>query len=387
MEIRYGNDTDKIKAEYIWKECFIDSENEVDFYFNELYKKENFLLLEDDEKNIRASLYENPYEMVINGEKVSSFYIVAVAVSPQYRGRGYMGELIRYSLKNAKRKGLDFIFLSPINTEIYKKYGFGYISNLEKYNIAMKDIPFEKIDKKYEIKKVFDEKDIDKNLLTIYNKKMKDNFAYLKRDENYYKRILKEMKNENGEIYIFYSGIEPAGYISFYKREENIEIREFFGMDKKVIESMYTFIKTYKEYYPELTIKAPIHSNMNFYIHNQISMKKNEFPFMMGRIINAENMLKRLRIKDIELKISIIDKIIEENNGVYEITLDGSIAKKSEIENDMEIDISDLNQLMFGYFSLEEMLELERIKINTTEKIEEIKKIFPKKKVYIQEYQ
>ena len=51
MEIRYGNDTDKIKAEYIWKECFTDSENEVDFYFNELYKKENFLLLEDDEKN------------------------------------------------------------------------------------------------------------------------------------------------------------------------------------------------------------------------------------------------------------------------------------------------------------------------------------------------
>ncbi|BBA51797.1 hypothetical protein FV113G1_21470 [Fusobacterium varium] len=387
MEIRYGNDTDKIKAEYIWKECFTDSENEVDFYFNELYKKENFLLLEDDEKNIRASLYENPYEMVINGEKVSSFYIVAVAVSPQYRGRGYMGELIRYSLRNAKRKGLDFIFLSPINTEIYKKYGFGYMSSLEKYNIAMKDIPFERIDKIYEIKKVFDEKNIDKNLLKIYDKKMKDNFAYVKRDESYYKRFVKEMKNENGEVYIFYNGTEPAGYISFYKRDENIEIREVFGLDKKVIESMYAFIKTYKEYYPELTIKAPIHSNMNFYIYNQISMKKNEFPFMMGRIVNAENMLKRLHIKDINLKISVVDKIIEENNGIYEIAVDGSITKKIAIENDMEIDISDLNQLIFGYFSLEEMLELERIKINNAEKIEKIKKVFLKKKVYIQEYQ
>lgn len=387
MKIRYGNDKDKIKAEYIWKECFTDSENEVNFYFNELYKKENFLLLEDDEKKIRASLHENPYKIIMNGKSFPSFYIVGVAVSPQYRGRGYMDELIKYSLKNAEERGLDFIFLSPINTEIYIKYGFGYMSRLEKYRISMKDIPFERINREYEIKKVSDKKNMYENLVEIYDRKMKNNFVYLKRDENYYKRILKELKNENGEIYIFYSGNEPAGYVLFYKREGSIEIREFFGLDKKVIETIYSFIKTYKEYYSELIIKAPVYSNMNFYINNQVSMKKNESPFIMGRIINVENMLKRLHIKGVEVKISVIDKIIKENNGIYEIAVNGNISKKNQIENDLEIDISDLNQLIFGYFSLEEMLELEKIKINTLEKIEEIKKIFPKQKVYIQEYQ
>lgn len=110
MEIRYGNDKDKAKAEYIWKECFTDSENEVDFYFNELYRKENFLLMEDGEREIRASLHENPYEIIVNDEVIPSFYIVAVAVSPQYRGRGYMGELIRYSLKNARKKRVGLYF-------------------------------------------------------------------------------------------------------------------------------------------------------------------------------------------------------------------------------------------------------------------------------------
>lgn len=387
MEIRYGNDNDKIKAKYIWKECFTDSENEVDFYFNELYEKENFLLLEDDEKNIRASLYENPYEIVINDEKVSSFYIVAVAVSPQYRGRGYMGDLIRYSMKNARRKGLDFIFLSPINTEMYKKYGFGYMSSLEKYSIAMKDIPFERIERTYEIKKVSDEKNLYGDLIEIYKGKMKGSFAYLARDENYYRRALKEIENENGDIYIFYLENKPVGYVSLYKGEGSIEAKEFFGIDKKVIESMYAFIKTYKEYYSKLTITAPVQSNMNFYTYNQVSMKKSELPFIMGRILNIENMLKKLHIKGVEVKISVIDKVIEENNGVYEIAVDGGIIKKIEIENDVEIDISDLNQLIFGYFSLEEMLELERVKINNVGKIEEIKKVFPKKKVYIQEYQ
>lgn len=387
MEIRYGNDKDKIKAEYIWKECFTDSENEVRFYFDELYRKENFLLMEDGEKEIRASLHENPYEMIMNNEKLSSFYIIAVAVSPQYRGKGYMGELIRYSLRNAREKGLDFVFLSPINTEIYRRYGFGYMSSLEKYSISMENIPFERIDRAYEIKKVSEEKNLYEDLIEIYKEKMKNSFAYLERDENYYRRALKEMENENGDIYIFYLENKAAGYISLYKREGSIEVRELFGFNKKVIESMFAFIKTHKEYYPELIIKAPVNSNMNFYIHDQTSMEKTEFPFIMGRIVNVENMLKRLHIEDIELKISVTDKVIEENNGVYEISVYGAVSKKDRIESDIEIDISDLNHLIFGYFSIDEMIELERVKINNREKIEEIKKIFPKQKVYIQEYQ
>lgn len=387
MEIRYGNDKDKIKAEYIWKECFTDSENEVRFYFDELYRKENFLLMEDGEKEIRASLHENPYEMIMNNEKLSSFYIIAVAVSPQYRGKGYMGELIRYSLRNAREKGLDFVFLSPINTEIYRRYGFGYMSSLEKYSISMENIPFERIDRAYEIKKVSEEKNLYGDLIEIYKEKMKNSFAYLERDENYYRRALKEMENENGDIYIFYLENKAAGYISLYKREGSIEVRELFGFNKKIIESMFAFIKTHKEYYPELIIKAPVNSNMNFYIHDQTSMEKIEFPFIMGRIVNVENMLKRLHIEDIELKISVTDKVIEENNGVYEISVYGAVSKKDRIESDIEIDITDLNHLIFGYFSIDEMIELERVKINNREKIEEIKKIFPKQKVYIQEYQ
>ncbi|MCD7979931.1 MAG: sterol carrier protein domain-containing protein, partial [Fusobacterium sp.] len=96
---------------------------------------------------------------------------------------------------------------------------------------------------------------------------------------------------------------------------------------------------------------------------------------------------KRLHLKGSNLKISVIDKIIEENNGVFEIDINGNVSKKDKIENDMEIDVSELNQLLFGYFSMKEMIELERVKINNTEKVSELEKLFAKKKVYIQEYQ
>ena len=68
-------------------------------------------------------------------------------------------------------KGLNFVFLSPINTEIYRRYGFGYMSSLEKYSISMENIPFERIDRIYEIKKASEEKNLYGDLIEIYKEK------------------------------------------------------------------------------------------------------------------------------------------------------------------------------------------------------------------------
>ena len=42
--IRYGAEKDYNLAREIWLENFTDSVDEVDFYFKNIYKKENFLI-------------------------------------------------------------------------------------------------------------------------------------------------------------------------------------------------------------------------------------------------------------------------------------------------------------------------------------------------------
>ena len=64
------------------------------FYFDNLYDRHKYLLLEENDE-IKASLHENPYRLNFNGTVFESIYIVGVAVSPEYRGKGYMNELIR----------------------------------------------------------------------------------------------------------------------------------------------------------------------------------------------------------------------------------------------------------------------------------------------------
>lgn len=382
--IRYGEEKDFKTAKYIWEENFSDSEEEINFYFENLYKKENFLILEEN-KQIKASLHENPYTINFNAKLLPSFYIVAVAVSPEFRGRGYMKKLLSYSLINARNTGKEILFLSPINTEIYSKFGFGYISGLENYSLKIDDIPFNSINKSIEIRKV-DENSFD-DLVTVYNDYMKKYNLYLFRDEKYFSRIKKELENEKGQIYSFYKDNKIIGYLMCYFKENEIFIREIFYDSIECVKNMLGFIKTFKEYYSMLKVVTPQGSNFNFIFPNQLKIEKKEEPYILGRIVNVENMISLLKVRK-NLRIKIKDSIIAENNGIFLIDVTGQIKKmENDLENyNLSICIEDLTSLLTGYLDIEELLVLEKISIKNID-IEELKIVFNKKKNYIQEYQ
>ena len=381
--IRYGID-DIERAKDIWRENFTDSEEEIDFYFKTIYRDNNFLMLEENGE-IKASLHENPYDISFNGNILPSFYIVAVAVSPEYRGKGYMRKLLNHSLKNALSNNRDIVFLSPINTEIYSNFGFGYISGLEHYKLKLDDIPFNSINRDIEIKKAGEE-DFN-NIIELYNKKMKNTNIYLERDKKYFNRIKAEIENENGKIYVFYREKRITGYLMCYLREEEIFVREFFYFDIEIAKTMLAFIKTFKEYYPNLKVATPQGSNFNFLFPNQLKVEKKENPFILARIINVKNILSYLNIKGTAFNIKVKDNIIDENNGVFSIEEDGNVEKIDNIDGwNIDIDIRDLATLVSGYMSIDELLELEKVRINNVD-LKTLNNIFKKQKNYIQEFQ
>lgn len=381
--IRYGID-DIERAKAIWRENFTDSEEEIDFYFKTIYRDKNFSMLEENGE-IKASLHENPYDIYFNKNILPSFYIVAVAVSPEYRGKGYMRKLLNHSLKNALSNNRDIVFLSPINSEIYSSFGFGYISGLEHYELKLEDIPFNSINRDIEIKKAGEE-DFN-SIIELYNKKMKNTNIYLERDKEYFNRIKAEIENENGKIYVFYREKRIAGYLMCYFREEEIFVREFFYSDIEIAKTMLAFIKTFKEYYPNLKVATPQGSNFNFLFPNQLKIGKKENPFILARIINVKNMISYLDIKGINFNVKVRDNIIDENNGVFSIEEDGSVKKLDNIDGwNVDIDIRDLATLVSGYISIDELLELEKVRINNID-LEVLSSIFKKQKNYIQEFQ
>ena len=193
MKVRYAKKSEKEIAIKFWKDSFKDNEEQIKFYFDSIYNEKNYLVLEDNSK-IVSSLHENDYIFNFNNNSLKSKYIVGISSDITMRNKGYMSKLLISMLKNSKRKGLPFVFLTPINPKIYRKFGFEYFSNIEYYNFSVEELTNFKLPKEnYSYIEINEEnKNLYLNdLIKIYNFNMKDNFCYLERDKFYFDKILK----------------------------------------------------------------------------------------------------------------------------------------------------------------------------------------------------
>ena len=69
----------------------------------------------------------NPYRLKVEESEFLSAYIIAVATKEVYRGRGFMGALLRRALNDMYTAKIPFTFLMPAAEAIYTPYDFRFI--------------------------------------------------------------------------------------------------------------------------------------------------------------------------------------------------------------------------------------------------------------------
>ena len=81
----------------MWQRNFHDPVPYADFYFDEVYGKNEILLnlQEEDETVMRGMLHLNPYTLLLKGDSVNAHFIVGVATDEEYRRQGVMRELLK----------------------------------------------------------------------------------------------------------------------------------------------------------------------------------------------------------------------------------------------------------------------------------------------------
>ena len=390
MKVRYAKKTEKEIAIKFWKDSFKDSEEQIKFYFDNVYNGKNYLVLEDNSK-IVSSLHENDYIFNFNNKSVNSKYIVGVSTDITMRNKGYMSKLLISMLENSKKKSMPFVFLTPINPKIYRKFGFEYFSNIEYYNFSVEELTnFKLPSNNYSYIEINEE---NKNLyldalIKIYNSNMKDDFCYLERDNFYFDKILKEANSDGMKTFILYKDKKACAYIIFGLYEENIEIRECMALDCISYKEILALIYGYRDYYKNINLASPNNSNIEFLFDNQLNIEKIVKPFMMMRILNPLSIFKNLKLKNSNIKIYIEDKILKENTGLYSLNNEISFSNILEEKTtyDLKIDMGDLVFLITGYFSIDELIKLGKIDIKNKNVIKNLNKIFSKKNSYLYEF-
>ena len=391
MKIRYAKKSEKEIAIKFWKDSFKDSEEQIKFYFDNIYNEKNYLVLEDNSK-IVSSLHENDYIFNFNNESIKSKYIVGVSSDITMRNKGYMSKLLISMLENSKKKDMPFVFLTPINPKIYRKFGFEYFSNIEYYNFSIEELAnFKLSDNDYSYIEINEKnkKLYLKDLIKVYNSNMEDKFCYLERDDFYFNKILKEAISDEMKIFILYKNKVASAYIIFGLYEENIEIRECMALDGISYKEILALIYGYRDYYKNVSLASPNNSNLEFLFENQLSIEKIVKPFMMMRILNPLAIFKNLKLENHNIYIYIEDKILKENTGLYffsnkKFTFYALPVEKSIYH--LRIDIADLVFLITGYFSIDDLVKMGKIDISNKETLRKLKRIFSKKNSYLYEF-
>ncbi|MEX6494127.1 GNAT family N-acetyltransferase [Fusobacterium animalis] len=390
MKVRYAKKSEKEIAIKFWKDSFKDSEEQIKFYFDNIYNKKNYLVLEDNSK-IVSSLHENDYIFNFNNESIKSKYIVGVSSDITMRNKGYMSKLLISMLENSKKKSMPFVFLTPINPKIYRKFAFEYFSNIEYYNFSVEELADFKFPKdNYSYIEINEE---NKNLclddlIKIYNFNMRNNFCYLERDGYYFNKILKEANSDEMKTFILYKNKVASAYIIFGLYEENIEIRECLALDSISYKEILALIYGYRDYYKNVNLANPNNSNIEFLFENQLNIEKIVKPFMMMRILNPLSIFKNLKLENFNIKIYIEDKILKENTGLYSLNNEIIFSNTPEDKAiyDLKIDIGDLIFLITGYFSIDDLLKLGKIDISNKKILRKLERIFSKKNSYLYEF-
>ena len=387
MKMRYAREDEIDSIKEIWNYCFNDEDTFVDYYFNHKYKNHNTIVACED-NDIVSSLQLNQYKINLDNKVYDTSYVVGVSTFPQVRGRGYMKNIMDFSLNELYKKGQLISILMPIDYRLYRKYGYEHCYDQLEYNINIDDLKnFNLNGRLYKAT----EKNID-DLININNIFLEDVNGNTVRDKEYYINLFREVKSEGGHVYVYKDG-SYKGYIIYFLNGENMFVRELFYKDLDSLKSILKFIYNHNTQCKNVTISAPVNDKIKFVLENPKTTDIKIKPFMMGRVINVEEYLNGLQVEesiDISANIFIEDKFIKENNGVFNIEIKNKKVKAKKVRGNysLSLSINSFTQLAFSYVDIKDIIVLNNIDRNDKNKevIQLLKVLFKKKENYINEY-
>lgn len=111
----------------LWNTVFGDDYSFIELIFKKEYDNGILCFAAFDNKEAVSAFYLIKNTLKFNRKQYEGYYLYAAATLPEYRGKGFMSELIEEAKKYCADKGADFITLVPSQESLYGYYSrFGF---------------------------------------------------------------------------------------------------------------------------------------------------------------------------------------------------------------------------------------------------------------------
>ena len=127
---------------FIVDSCFNESKEYTEFLFKHRININNYFVCIEDGKVV-SGLYVIPCNIFYKGSHLKSIYIYAAGTLKEYRKRGLMSGLIRYTNEVMREEGNIFSVLCPANEDLikfYKKLEYRKFFKYTKVSLDNKDM-------------------------------------------------------------------------------------------------------------------------------------------------------------------------------------------------------------------------------------------------------
>lgn len=254
--IEKANDHDLEDIKKLWLQCFEDeTEESTNYYFQELYHKENTFVLKND-NHILSALQIVPMSIMKNKKPEECYFILGVCTHPYFQKQGLMKQLLYFVLSKYTNKT---IYLQAYHPEIYRPFGFHashYHQVIEIDKNMLENYSDLKISQQYD-------------LLEKYYHQFVSHFdEYRIRSHEYWQLLRKRCESFNDQILIF----EDLGYFIYHEDDESIYISEAIYFNQNNLLQMLSYFKKSSK---KLILECDMTVNLNCESKYIITMMSN----------------------------------------------------------------------------------------------------------------
>ena len=318
----HPNQLQKEELMNLWRYCFSDSNEFVQWYFQEYYRQEHtYILQEPQQGTIAAAMQANPYRLCVRGQQIPAAYLVGVCSHPAYRGEGYFRRLFPTTLIQLAADGIPLAFLLPVNNLLYRPYDFIYTHYRADYQLELSEIGDflrkNSPSQDYHIALLPQPEEhwyLFEEIYTAYTKHL---HGYAYREEKDWQHHFADWQMDCCRFAFFSRDNEGAAYLVYRITENAFEILEMAYKNQEDYLAIWQYVYTHRTQAEKLIWSAPMGDRLLEEIPHWQG-KCILHPHTMTRILSVERLLSQLHYPQWftgSVCLNLSDPIIAENNG------------------------------------------------------------------------
>lgn len=388
IAFEFSDDTDK-SAEEVFEEISKNPKSREDVFWGE-----RWAAFEDDDQTMMSYFIAQPFPVQFDGNAYKMTGIGGVASLPQYRKRGGIRGCFEAALPAMYREGIAFSYLYPFSTAFYRRFGYEMGCEKMQYRVRLNSMKHFQVSGNCSL--------VEPGNLMLSDIKQiyhvwQDRYNMMILNEDYeYAWVEKSNPVKNQEFtYVYQSGTGiPMGYMTVKQVKENgvrnLECTRFCFTCVEGLKGLLNVLIALgsDHHYAALALPMDIDMSLIFPEWADDAATAAKYYSGMVRVINVEAVLKGARyVGSGRVLISISDKQIEENNGVFEIVFrDGkalSIKRVNE-EADVSMGINEFSRLIIGAGDVKSLEYMDHVTVHKN--VETLGQVFYRKPNMILEY-